>query len=88
MDGIQMAVKIACSWSLTTNHRNADTAKDNITAVIMKKSERWNMLFSFGSILAVRVEKQSGDLLNPQGSINPPIVPATGTRIQFALSTR
>jgi hypothetical protein len=40
MDGIQMAVNIACSWSLTTNHKKADTMNESITAVMIKKSER------------------------------------------------
>jgi hypothetical protein len=36
IDGIQIAVKIACSASLTINHKYADTRNDNITAKIIK----------------------------------------------------
>jgi hypothetical protein len=32
IEGIQMAVNIACSASLTINHKYADTKNDNITA--------------------------------------------------------
>ena len=32
MDGIQIAVYMACNWSLSTNQRYAEMTKDRITA--------------------------------------------------------
>jgi hypothetical protein len=47
IDGIHMAVKIACSLSLITNHRYPETIKDIITARIIKKSDFLNIFQPF-----------------------------------------
>jgi hypothetical protein len=44
IDGIQIAVKIACSRSFTTNHKYAEMTKEIITARIMKKSDFLNIV--------------------------------------------
>jgi hypothetical protein len=43
MDGIQMAVKIACSRSFSTNHRYAEIMNEIITARMIKKSDVLNI---------------------------------------------
>jgi hypothetical protein len=43
IDGIHMAVKIACCLSLSTNHKYAEMIKDSITARIIKKSDFLNI---------------------------------------------
>jgi hypothetical protein len=43
MDGIQIAVKMACSRSFRTNHKYAEITKEIITARIIKKSDFLNI---------------------------------------------